>query len=1045
MINKKHTPLLVILTLLVTVLGIIVGFSLPNALLPKIKRPEIQLITSWPGKGAQQIEQSLIAPLERQLQGLDNLIATQSQINEGFASTRLEFHSDADMQQRYIDVLSRVNQVPGWPPQVARPRVINNATGTSTLATAMVYSRVAKTEQQLIAAFEHHIAPAMAGIQGVAALITPTTPTDLRVDIEFDPLILARYSLTIAQIREVLSSLADRSGDNLVLGSREYALHFNGKIALKELQNVAISVQNQHIIRLGELASIHTRVAEQWNFASIMGNRALYMIFQPTPDINALKTIGLIKAQIAALNAGALAELDMTLTLSRDDSKAVKQSLILVYGNILLGILLACAVLYYFLRNWQLVSLIFVSIPVCLSMVMLAMKFFGYSLNVISLAGLALSVGLLLDAAIVVVENILRKRQEGSDLAIAIDQGSKEVTGAIVSSTLSSIIIFVPILMMNSSESQLFADLAFTISSALMASVAVALVLIPALARYLLAKPAKSVAVSQPGQGPGQGLDLDLDLDLDNQAAGGLSKSQQWNIKLALPAKHRTLAIWVLVLAIPLALLVTYVAVPSIDVLPNPKQKAVRSFINFNEPLSAKAAEKNIAQTVFARIKDQDALGLAPAYDVYGMFCQTDNCLLYFYPGKGWDYQEFSAWLNKSILHDLAGVEIFTVQGSLLRFAMPNARQTQLDIKGDSLDNLQQTGRALLGLLKDKFPKANIGEGSPLYNQSSRIEFTPNQDNLVHLGMSAAQLNQQLVALTDGVYLGRFWAQGNTLPFYLKGKPVTDIETLMKTQIMVPGHGLVALAQLVDIKMSVAPASLLRINRESSVSLNISPPGNMPVGPFMAEVKQIVTQYINNSDSKHLYISYRGSSDRLNAFLQEFGQMLLVSLLVLTLLMWLTLKSWSLAIGVILSMPLAMAGGMLSLQLLNLFTPQNLDVVTMIGFIILMGLVINNAILLASQFDLALQRGLTQYDAIIQAIALRKRAIYMSTGTSIFGMLPLMLSPGEGAEIYRGLAAVIIGGMTMSALFSMSFMAALLSLGLFAKKTGKAAGMAQAA
>jgi HAE1 family hydrophobic/amphiphilic exporter-1 len=219
----------------------------------------------------------------------------------------------------------------------------------------------------------------------------------------------------------------------------------------------------------------------------------------------------------------------------------------------------------------------------------------------------------------------------------------------------------------------------------------------------------------------------------------------------------------------------------------------------------------------------------------------------------------------------------------------------------------------------------------------------------------------------------------------------------------------------------------------------------MPIGPFVEQMKEEVSAFLLAHENSDLFVNYRGSADSLTTFLTEFGTMFLMSLVILILLMWLTLKSWPLAFAVISSMPLAVAGGMFNLQMLNLFTSQNLDVITMIGFIILMGLVINNAILLASQYDRAHQSGLSQQDSIIQAVKLRKRPIYMSTGTTIFGMLPLMLSPGDGAEIYRGLAAVIIGGMTFSALFSLSFMSALLSLPIFKRKDLPVTVLAQVA
>lgn len=1031
MISKKWSPLIISLAGMLTVLGLVVGAALPNALLPRIDRPEITLFTGWNGKGAQEIEQSLVAPMEKQLDGMPGLVSIQSNVSDGGASTRLEFQADTDMEQGYIELLSRINQVPGWPSQVSRPVIFNQAAGAGrTLATAMMYATTPKTEAQYIDAFRMYVEPALSKIPGVANLDVGNNPMDQRLDIEFDPAQLARYSLTITEVASMLGDMMDRSGDSLTLGSRDYGLHFKGQTPVEELEQLAVSVRGEHIVRLGELATFHTRLANDWSYASINGQRAFYFVLAPALKVNALEAIDQIKSAIDELNQGPLADLDMVVTLSRDDSKAIKQALLLVYGSLLMGILLASAVLYLFLRNWRVVALVFVSIPVCLALVMLAMKAGGYSLNVISLAGMALSVGLLLDAAIIVVDNILRIRRQGVDLALAVGRGAREVQGAIFSSTLSSIIIFIPVLMMRSSESQLFKDLAFTISSALVASILVALILLPTLARYFLGG-------STRGESASIGQDVvDADRDISEDV---------WSHRLAWAARRRSWSVLLLVAGIPLALVASYWLMPNIDVLPDPKQRIVRAFIALDEPLTADAVAKTVARPIFARIDEQQQAGKAPSYDVYGMFCGDDGCLLYFYPSEDWDYASFKPWVQSSITHNLPGTRVFVGQGSLLRFAMPNSRNTQLDLKGDSLENLQLAGRGLLERLQKTFPDADIREDSPLYNQSARIEFSPKQDQLIYLGMSQAQLNRQLVALTDGLYLGRFFADGDTLPFYFKGQGADHLDALMQTQIMVTGHGLVPLTQLVDARMSLAPQSLQRINRQSSVSLSLSPPDGMPVGPFVEQVKAEVAGFLAGRADKPLFVSYRGSADRLNAFLMEFGQMFIVALGILFVLMCLTLKSWRLAAAVMLSMPLAIAGGMLNLQLLNLFTIQNLDVITMIGFIILLGLVINNAILLASQYEQGMNRGLAQYAAIVEAVKLRKRPIYMSTGTSIFGMLPLMLSPGDGAEIYRGLAAVIIGGMTLSALFSLSFMAALLSLPVFAREQQQAEMLAEAA
>jgi HAE1 family hydrophobic/amphiphilic exporter-1 len=297
--------------------------------------------------------------------------------------------------------------------------------------------------------------------------------------------------------------------------------------------------------------------------------------------------------------------------------------------------------------------------------------------------------------------------------------------------------------------------------------------------------------------------------------------------------------------------------------------------------------------------------------------------------------------------------------------------------------------------------------------------------------MTQAQLNRHLVALTDGLYLGNFSTGSDLLPFYLKGAEVADLDQLLSTEIVLPTHGPVAVSELVNARFLLAADESMRVNREQVISFNLTPPDSQPIGPFVEQVKAKVVETLVALDNPDVYVHYRGSADHLRAFLQDFSRILMVSLLILLVLMWFTLGAWRLAFLVIFSIPLAFAGGMLLLQMLNWVVPQNLDVITMIGFIILMGLVINNAILLAAQYDAGIKSGLAQTQAVVQAVSVRKRPIYMSTGTTILGMLPLLLSPGDGAAIYRGLAAVIIGGMSFSLLFTLSFISAALALPIF--------------
>jgi multidrug efflux pump subunit AcrB len=475
-VTKKNSAVIIVVAVLLLLIGVNAGLTLPNSLLPKIDQPEIRLRTSWPGKTAEQIEQTLIAPLESQLKGISSLNNMQSLIFNGNAWTFLFFHPGTNMDKVYMDLLSRVNQVSSWPAEVAAPDIENFSNGAGlTLASFFLYGEDNTTAEEFIHVYKSHIEPVFMAMKGIAGIKLAHNPIDKRVDIEFDAKKMAQYSLSIPQVTARLRELKDSSGDQLTLGAREYSLFFRGKYDFDSLASLPIHAYNQRIIRLEDIATIQPQMESDWGYVASNGKQAFSFSVKPLANINVLATLNTIEGEMEKLNNGALAKLAMGIEINRDDSIAIKSALTLVYSSLLLGILLACGALFYFLGNLRIVILVMLSVPVCLSFVAIGLQISGRSINIISLAGMALSVGLLIDAAIIVVENIQRLRSEGQNLAGSIKQGVNQVKGALISSTLSSVVVFLPILLMDSNEGQLFEDLAFTISSALLGSLLVAI------------------------------------------------------------------------------------------------------------------------------------------------------------------------------------------------------------------------------------------------------------------------------------------------------------------------------------------------------------------------------------------------------------------------------------------------------------------------------------------------------------------------------------------------------------------------------------------
>lgn len=985
-------------------MGSICSLTLPNALLPPIKKNELEVTTKWPGKSAQDIEQTLIAPLEIILSGLNGNVLIESTIQSGEAVTRLEFKSDIDMTEVYSEALARVNQVPDWPAEVPVSKVNNKADGvSSTLASIMLYSNGVASDFEFAEAFENYVKPALMKVEGVASIDTSSNPTQQRIDVNINMAKLNDFGISLNNIIGPLSNLVDTSGGKLELGSRDYEFHYNGQLELDQLVELPVYIQGNYIVRLKDLATVGVSFESDWSYASIKGHKAFYFSLKPTKEINVLIALDALKQVIKELNANELKSLNMEVMLSRDDSIAVNNAIKQLYIALLMGVILSSIILLFFVRQFKTIALVFVSVPVCISFIFIAMSIFKYSINVISLAGIALSIGLILDASIIVVETIHQKLRKGEPLMQAIFSATSEVKMAILSSTFSSIAIFLPILLMDSPEAQLFKDLAFVISTALLASLISALVLTPILASFLMRKATQYAS----------------------------QKGSKLNQFLYITARRKSLVVFTLIVGLPISVWGTWVLMPTVDVLPEPKHRSVLSYIMIGDSMSSSAIEREISTPILARLAAQQNNPKAPVYDVTGMFCLAKLCLLYFYPPEEWDFDIFKQWIINEITQELPSTRIVVVQADLLRFALPNTRESKIDLQGDTLENLQLLSTSLLKRLRDKFPSARLSDGSALQNNLARVELKPDYEQLLRYNIDSHFLNDHIKTMTFGSYLGRIYNGGKSYPFYLRGQEISDLEQLLNTEIIIDGIGQRRLSELVNARFTIAPSELLRIDKRATISISAIPPVDMAMGTFSSELKKEVGEYLKSQDNLDLVVSYRGSADRLRLFLQDFAETFVLSLLILLFLLWFTLKSWKLTTAVMSSMPLAIFGGMVSLAALNKFTNQNLDMVTIIGFIILMGLVINNGILLASHFQQCLRRGVNQTNAICSAIESRRRAIYMSTGTSIFGMLPLMLSPSEGSEIYRGLAAVIIGGMTFSALFSMNFMASVLSLPLF--------------
>ena len=1000
----KHGLYLWILALILLMLGARAAWQLPIQLLPDIRKPEIQLVNPWPAAAPQELETQLVAPLEELLAPIHGLTEIASQIDPGVAYTTLTFNPGTDMDQAYIDVTNRINQHRARPKAALEPQILNAATSNNlTVATLLLYAtdKAQGYDRELLTrTYAEQIRSRLLQIPGIASLDVSFNPTDKRLEVVFDPIKLARFELTLDDVVSQLQGATDRPAGNLDIGARTYAVRYHGRQSREQLGELLVAKRHGRNIYLNEIATLNSRYENSDGYAYIQGKRAFYIAVTQNNHANSIELIDAIKQVTADLNTHELAQRGLHISLGRDESVNVLRAIDQVQTNLVLGMLLATAVMLLFIRRPVYIGLIFFTVPVAVLMTLAVMQLTGRTLNVISLAGIALSTGLILDAAIVAIENILRLRQNGLDSDQAIIRGLREVRGALITSVISSIVVFVPLLMLQTQESQLFEDIALTITASLVSSLVISLTLLPLACRQVF-RFSKGEDITRPFLPRLAGL-----------VSGAIGGRLRQGLTL------------LMLLALPLPL--SYWLMPASDVLPDAKDRAITTYLGYTERFNFDAINQEVIQPLTALLEEHMASGESPQIDKYFMATSLGGGIMGIYPKNDDELGSLATFLQEELYPRLEMVDTYTQVSSLLSFTLPSSRKVLLDIQGKDLPTLMTVAQQALGDIADKLPDAAVQPTGPLGLSQPQLKISPRDQQLALLDSNRRVLGDYVEALNEGLYIDEYFDGSQSYPLFIKGPVVSDVNTLLDTPLFFPGHGLAPLRLVAEGNYELGPEHLTRINSNLTVTLEIFPPEGQALGAFLADFKQQVEPGLVSALGDKGFISYRGSANRLEQLLSSIGQQFAFAALVLLLLMIALFRSLRDGLVVMLTMPIALLGGVLALRALNLVSFQSLDVITMIGFIILIGLVINNAILFISQYHDSRRQGLEQHEALRQTLEIRARPIYMSTLTSIFGMLPLLLIPGTGAEIYRGLAAVIAGGMVFSALFTLPLMSALL-------------------
>lgn len=401
--------------------------------------------------------------------------------------------------------------------------------------------------------------------------------------------------------------------------------------------------------------------------------------------------------------------------------------------------------------------------------------------------------------------------------------------------------------------------------------------------------------------------------------------------------------------------------------------------------------------------------------------------------------EELMQVAREEIFVDLPDTQVFFFRGSMINIANGgDGRDINIELTGPNMDDLIAGAQVALQAVQTAMPDATARPQPRLDMAEPELRLQPNDRRITQAGLTRQDVSQAVQAFTGGLFINEYFNGNERMNVILRAQAWQTPEELKALPLFTPDAGIQTLGELAEVTRTVGPSQLQRINGRRTVSIIVTPPAEMSLQQAQAILAEQVMPKIKAQLPETAGVILGGNAQKMNSAIEEMTLNFFLALFILFLLMTALFKSVRDSALVLLVMPLAIAGGVLALYVLNLFTFQSLDLLTMIGFIILLGLVVNNAILLVDQTRHAQAQGMDRRDAVEQAVLMRARPVYLSTLTSLFGMLPLMLMPGVGSEIYRGLATVIVGGMAISALFTLVLMPSLLQLGSDKKPTPKA-------
>jgi HAE1 family hydrophobic/amphiphilic exporter-1 len=1005
---------------LVAIVALYLVSGLAIDMFPEVDMPILMVTTSYTGAGPETVEKTITKPLESQLVNLSGLSSISSTSSEGSSTITLEFDYGSDLDAKTNDIRDRIDRVRRRLPDEADSPLIRQFDPNSMpILRIAVQSSSERTPNELRRIAVDSVQERLEQVDGVASTnVNGGQEQIVRVEISQNR--LEAYGLSITGIAGILAAQNIELGAGTIVdGAKDYNIRTTGEY--KSLQDIAETVilrRGDADIRLMDIGTVTLSYSDETSTAYINGESGVYVGVTKQSGTNSAAVAEKVYAKLDEIQEFLPA--DVSLDIVRDNTTQIRNMINELLNSALLGAVLAMGILLLFLRNIKSTIIIGISIPFSILVTLLFMNLAGLTLNMLTMAGLILGVGMIVDSSIVILENIFKYRERGAKPDMAAILGSHEVMSSIISSTLTTLCVFVPIFLFKNQLGilgELFQGLSFTIGIALAASLLVAIFLVPILSSTYLPlqtrkqKPVKSKILAA----------------IDNaieKSINGITKG--YTSLLSIAVKHRLIT----VLLVCAAFVGSVLALPLLNIVMVPPINEDRIGLNVELPPGTRYEDTRVVMLQLQEIAIDEIKGIETIIVNVGSSGRIINNIAA-NRGElqiGLDIDDPGADDSTQVMeklrahfNDFPGAT-FTF-GQVMSRIISGGSDIDIALRIDDIDEGLAAAQEITDLIKTRIPELtevsiDMTEGLP------QVEVVIDRKRAYNLGVTIGGAAREIAAAMNGVTATTFRQSGDEYSVMLElreedRKKLPDLEHIF---VASNAGKLVSLSNFARLEKSMGPVSIKRENQSRLIHIT----GNVIGGRRINEVEQKIKEVIGNNFilPEGMILTYEGQWQEITENIKTFALIITLAVLLVFGVMAGQYESFKDPLINLCTIPLMVIG----VVGIYLITGQDLSMVSLVGIVMLAGIVVNNGIVLVDYTNLLVGRGAPVQEACIKAGESRLRPVLMTTLTTILGLIPMAFFPGKSARMTQPIGLTVIGGLVSSTVITLCFIPVLYSL-----------------